>query len=161
MSCSAHSRAHAFSRRTAIITIWDSTRGEARVCRNRRTRSDSPKQRLRRWAPQPGLQFKIRMEFTCACNLRSWSRKKLVEHALCVARGRSLLRFALGLPIANSKRRGRLFFLRMNNDIRWLTRLAVQERLLTREQALQMRAKHGNSVDLMTFAQDMVDSGLI
>jgi twitching motility protein PilT len=49
----------------------------------------------------------------------------------------------------------------MNNDIRWLTRLAVQERLLTREQALQMRAKHGDSVDLMTFAQDMVDSGLI
>ena len=49
----------------------------------------------------------------------------------------------------------------MNNDTRWLTRLAFEQGLLTREQALQMRAKHGDGVDLMTFAQDLIDSGLI
>ena len=49
----------------------------------------------------------------------------------------------------------------MNNDIRWLTHLACEEGLLTREQALQMRTKHGTSADLMTFAQDLIDSGLI
>src|SRR5688572_3384759 len=54
-----------------------------------------------------------------------------------------------------------LFLSRMNNDNRWLTRLAFEQGLLTREQALQMRAKHGDGVDLMTFAQDLIDSGLI
>jgi twitching motility protein PilT len=49
----------------------------------------------------------------------------------------------------------------MNNDIRWLTRLAFEQGLLTREQALQMRTKHGETADLMTFAQDLIDSGLI
>ncbi|MGH7945012.1 MAG: ATPase, T2SS/T4P/T4SS family, partial [Opitutaceae bacterium] len=48
----------------------------------------------------------------------------------------------------------------MNNDIRWLTRLIVEAGLLSREQALEMRARH-ESADLMTFAQDLIDSGLI
>ena len=68
--------------------------------------------------------------------------------------------FALGLPMWLPKRLAG-FPPRMNNDIRWLTRLAFEQGLLTREQALQMREKHGDAADLMTFAQDLIDSGLI
>jgi twitching motility protein PilT len=49
----------------------------------------------------------------------------------------------------------------MNHDTRWLTRLAVEEGLLTRQQVLQVRAKLGDSADLMTFAQDLIDSGMV
>ena len=48
----------------------------------------------------------------------------------------------------------------MNSDTRWLTRLAIEAGLLTRQQALQVRAKLGEA-DLMTFAQDLIDSGLV
>src|SRR5213595_267563 len=48
----------------------------------------------------------------------------------------------------------------MNHDTRWLTRLAIEQGLLTQPQALQLRAKLGNA-DLMTFAQDLIDSGTV
>jgi twitching motility protein PilT len=48
----------------------------------------------------------------------------------------------------------------MNHDTRWLTRLAVEQGLLTRPQAQQVRAKLGNA-DLMTFAQELIDSGIV
>ncbi len=49
----------------------------------------------------------------------------------------------------------------MNNDTRWLARLAIDQGLITRPQALQARAKAGNDADLMTFAQELIDSGLV
>src|SRR5512141_1674891 len=48
----------------------------------------------------------------------------------------------------------------MNHDTRWLTRLAIEQGLLTRDQALQVRAKLGDA-DLMTFAQELIDSGIV
>lgn len=49
----------------------------------------------------------------------------------------------------------------MNSDTRWLTRLAIEEGLITREQAQQARARLGDTADLMTFAQDLIDSGTV
>ena len=48
----------------------------------------------------------------------------------------------------------------MNNDTRWLTRLAIEQGLLTRQQAVQVRTRLGDTADLMTFAQDLIDSGI-
>jgi twitching motility protein PilT len=49
----------------------------------------------------------------------------------------------------------------MNNDTRWLTRLAIEQGLLTRQQAVQVRTRLGDTADLMTFAQDLIDSGIV
>jgi twitching motility protein PilT len=49
----------------------------------------------------------------------------------------------------------------MNNDTRWLARLAIDHGLITRPQALQLRAKLGDGADLMTFAQEMIDAGIV
>jgi twitching motility protein PilT len=48
----------------------------------------------------------------------------------------------------------------MNHDTRWLARLAIEQGLLTPTQAQQVRTKLGD-VDLMTFAQDLIDSGMV
>ncbi len=50
---------------------------------------------------------------------------------------------------------------RMNNDTRWLIRLALEHGLLTRAQATEVRAKVGAATDLVEFAQDLIDSGII
>jgi twitching motility protein PilT len=49
----------------------------------------------------------------------------------------------------------------MNNDTRWLARLAIDHGLLTRPQALKVRAKVGETADLMTFAQELIDAGIV
>jgi twitching motility protein PilT len=49
----------------------------------------------------------------------------------------------------------------MNNDTRWLSRLAIEHGLLTREQAMQVRARLGETVDLITFAQHLIDTGIV
>ena len=49
----------------------------------------------------------------------------------------------------------------MNNDTRWLARLGIDQGLLTRPQALQVRAKVGDGADLMGFAQELIDSGIV
>jgi len=49
----------------------------------------------------------------------------------------------------------------MNHDIRWLARLGIDEGLLTRSQGVQVAAKVGPEADLMTFAQELIDSGAV
>ncbi len=49
----------------------------------------------------------------------------------------------------------------MNNDTRWLVRLAIDQGLLTRPQSHQVRDKVGANADLMTFAQELIDSGIV
>jgi twitching motility protein PilT len=67
--------------------------------------------------------------------------------------------FALGLRRAADNVRG--FQQRMNHDIRWLARLGIDEGLLTRSQGAQVAAKVGPEADLMTFAQELIDSGAV
>ena len=50
---------------------------------------------------------------------------------------------------------------RMNNDTRWLARLGIDQGLFTRPQALQIRAKIGDDADIMSFAQELIDSGVV
>lgn len=50
---------------------------------------------------------------------------------------------------------------RMNHDTRWLARLAIDQGLATRPQCLQIQKKVGIGADLMTFAQELIDSGII
>jgi twitching motility protein PilT len=49
----------------------------------------------------------------------------------------------------------------MNDDLRWLARLGIDQGLLTRKQCLQVAAKLGSAADLMTFAQELIDSGVV
>jgi twitching motility protein PilT len=49
----------------------------------------------------------------------------------------------------------------MNHDIRWLARLGIDEGLLTRSQGVQVAAKVGPEADLMTYAQELIDSGAV
>jgi twitching motility protein PilT len=49
----------------------------------------------------------------------------------------------------------------MNNDNRWLARLGIDQGLFTRPQALQVRAKIGDDGDVMSFAQELIDSGIV
>jgi twitching motility protein PilT len=49
----------------------------------------------------------------------------------------------------------------MNDDTRWLARLGIDQGLFTRLQCLQVRAKVGHDADLMTFAQELIDSGIV
>ena len=49
----------------------------------------------------------------------------------------------------------------MNHDTRWLARLGIDQGLFTRPQALQARAKLGDAADLVAFAQEFVDSGIV
>jgi twitching motility protein PilT len=50
---------------------------------------------------------------------------------------------------------------RMNHDTRWLVRLGIDQGLLTRPQALQIRATVGPDADVVTYAQEMIDSGIV
>ena len=49
----------------------------------------------------------------------------------------------------------------MNHDTRWLVRLGIDQGLLTRPQALQIRATVGPDADVVTYAQEMIDSGIV
>jgi twitching motility protein PilT len=49
----------------------------------------------------------------------------------------------------------------MNNDTRWLARLAIDHGLLTVPQALQATSVLGRDADLMSFAQELIDNGLV
>ncbi|MEY4941241.1 MAG: hypothetical protein RIQ93_2976 [Verrucomicrobiota bacterium] len=49
----------------------------------------------------------------------------------------------------------------MNNDTRWLARLGIDQGLFTRPQALQVCAKLGSHVDLVSFAQELIDAGMV
>jgi twitching motility protein PilT len=49
----------------------------------------------------------------------------------------------------------------MNNDTRWLARLGLDHQLLTPEHCAQIRAKLGDELDMMTFAQELIDSGTV
>jgi len=49
----------------------------------------------------------------------------------------------------------------MNNDIRWLARLGIDQGLLTGAQSLQVARKVGATADLMAFAQELIDSAVV
>jgi twitching motility protein PilT len=49
----------------------------------------------------------------------------------------------------------------MNNDTRWLARLGIDQGLFTRPQALQVRDSLGSVGDLMSFAQGLIDAGIV
>ncbi len=49
----------------------------------------------------------------------------------------------------------------MNNDTHWLARLGIDQGLFTRPQALHVRSTLGNDADLMTFAQELIDAGIV
>ncbi len=49
----------------------------------------------------------------------------------------------------------------MNDDILWLARLGLDQGLFTRAQCVQIRQKIGAGADLMAFAQELIDGGLV
>ncbi len=49
----------------------------------------------------------------------------------------------------------------MNDDTRWLARLGIDQGLFSRPQCLRVREKLGASADLMNFAQEFIDSGIV
>ena len=49
----------------------------------------------------------------------------------------------------------------MNDDTRWLARLGIDQGLFTRPQCLHVAAKLGPDADLMAFAQEFIDSGMV
>ncbi len=49
----------------------------------------------------------------------------------------------------------------MNDDIRWLARLGLDQGLFTRPQCLQIGQKLGANADLMAFAQELIDGGIV
>jgi twitching motility protein PilT len=49
----------------------------------------------------------------------------------------------------------------MNDDTRWLARLGIDRGLFSRPQCLQVANKLGASADLMSFAQEFIDSGIV
>ncbi|MFM8619830.1 MAG: type IV pilus twitching motility protein PilT [Opitutaceae bacterium] len=49
----------------------------------------------------------------------------------------------------------------MNADLRWLLRLGAEQKLFTAEQGRAVIAKLGGAPDLMTFAQELIDSGMV
>jgi len=49
----------------------------------------------------------------------------------------------------------------MNNDTRWLARLGIDQQLFSPAQCGQLRAKLGDEADMMSFAQELIDSGAV
>lgn len=49
----------------------------------------------------------------------------------------------------------------MNNDVLWLARLAIDQTLVTRQQCLAVRGALGSAVELMDFAQKLIDDGIV
>jgi twitching motility protein PilT len=49
----------------------------------------------------------------------------------------------------------------MNRDTVWLARLVIDQGLVSQAQCVQTRMKLGDNIDLMTFAQELIDSGIV
>lgn len=49
----------------------------------------------------------------------------------------------------------------MNRDTAWLARLVIDQGLVSQAQCMQTRAKVGADADLMAFAQELIDGGLV
>ncbi len=49
----------------------------------------------------------------------------------------------------------------MNHDTTWLARLVIDQGLVSQAQCVQTRAKVGADADMMTFAQELIDSALV
>ncbi|HRI80998.1 MAG TPA: PilT/PilU family type 4a pilus ATPase [Opitutaceae bacterium] len=49
----------------------------------------------------------------------------------------------------------------MNNEILWLVRLGLDQRLFTRTQAIAVRSAVGDAADLMDFAQKLIDDAIV
>jgi twitching motility protein PilT len=49
----------------------------------------------------------------------------------------------------------------MNNDVRWLAQLGIDQGLFTRPQIMNVRATLGDDADLMTYAQELIDAGVV
>lgn len=49
----------------------------------------------------------------------------------------------------------------MNNEIRWLARLGIDQALFTRAHCFKLRTALGDSVGLMDFAQKLVDVDIV
>jgi len=49
----------------------------------------------------------------------------------------------------------------MNNEIRWLARLGIDAGLFTRGHCIALRKGLGENVELMDFAQDLIDDGIV
>ena len=49
----------------------------------------------------------------------------------------------------------------MNNEILWLLRLGLDAKLFSREQALTIMRKVGREAQLMDFAQQLIDDGIV
>ena len=49
----------------------------------------------------------------------------------------------------------------MNNDTSWLARLGIDQGLFTRPHCVQIRRKLGDAADLVAFAQELVDTGIV
>ena len=49
----------------------------------------------------------------------------------------------------------------MNHDTSWLVRLGVDQGLFSQAKCVQIRAKLGDDTDLMSFAQELIDSGAV
>ena len=49
----------------------------------------------------------------------------------------------------------------MNDDIRWLARLGLDQGLFTPPQCAQVRQKLAADADLMAFAQELIDGGIV
>ena len=49
----------------------------------------------------------------------------------------------------------------MNDDTLWLARLGLDQGLFTRAQCVQIRQKIGAGADLMAFAQELIDGGIV
>ncbi|MDO8540795.1 MAG: PilT/PilU family type 4a pilus ATPase [Opitutaceae bacterium] len=49
----------------------------------------------------------------------------------------------------------------MNHDTIWLARLGIDQGIFTRPQCVQIRSKIGPQADVMTFAQELIDSGAV
>ena len=49
----------------------------------------------------------------------------------------------------------------MNNAIRWLVKLGVEQGLFTREQCARTAAAVGTQAELMDFAQRLIDDGIV
>jgi len=56
---------------------------------------------------------------------------------------------------------GQIFDMPMNNDVRWLIHLGIQQKLFTREQCEAVMRVVGDGACLMDFAQRLIDDGIV
>src|SRR5690606_20715550 len=101
-----------------------------------------------------------RTGFICECS-RHWSRrKKSVQSASAGTAGGLLGCSRLACQRAPPTFAA-FYSSRMNDDTRWLARLGIDQGLFTAPDCLRVGDKLGASADLMSFAQECIDSGLV